>query len=384
MTRSYAQLIPLGARIDREMTYAVPDDLRGVLQVGHRVLIPLGARWTTGVVGGFQDETELDEVKSVGVLLDPAPALSDDMLSLCRWIAGYYLCSLSAVLKAALPAGIHTASGQRFALVEGINGDLDALSQTQRSIVEMLRTGGPAGFRQVERKLDAPGVRGAVGALVRQGIVEVRQHMAAPRVKPKLERTVELVPEDGLWFDSELPEIEKRAPKQGQCLRQLRDAGGSLPSAELRTAGIGSSIVRALSARNLVRTSSREVRRDPYAQETPDPPEHLTPTQHQQQALSDICGCVVEGRFETFLLRGVTGSGKTLVYIRAAAQALEAGKGALILVPEISLTPQTVRRFRAEFGDRVAVLHSALSDGERFDAWRDVRDGRRPVVVGAR
>jgi primosomal protein N' (replication factor Y) (superfamily II helicase) len=380
----FAQIVPLGARLDREMTYAVPDDLAETLAVGHRVLVPLGPRWTTGIVCGLGNDTDVENVKAVGMLLDRRPALSTSMLELCRWMAHYYLCGLSEVFKAVLPAGIHAASGQQFALAEGEPDTTAVQSETQRRVLSILSGSGPTGLRQIERRLQIDSARGALDALIRRGLVEVRQKMSDPRVKPKLERVAEMVPSDPRWMDLELPAIQRKAPKQAACLRKLWEAGGPLPTAALRADGISASVLRALAAGGLVRILSREVRRDPYGEEAAPPPDTWAPTTDQEQALAEICPGIDAGRFETFLLRGVTGSGKTLVYIRAAAHALRAGKGALILVPEIALTPQTVRRFRAEFGDQVAVLHSGLSDGERYDAWRDVRDGRRQVVVGAR
>ena len=136
--------------------------------------------------------------------------------------------------------------------------------------------------------------------------------------------------------------------------------------------------------RNLICFIDREVVRDPYADADLPPPEDVTLTPHQARAIQAIGQSIDENAFRVHLLRGVTGSGKTLVYIRAVAHALASGKGAIVLVPEITLTPQTVRRFRVHFGDRVAVLHSALSPGERYDAWREVRRGKRAVVIGAR
>ena len=119
------RIMLLGARIDREMTYELPEDLADCVKVGSRVLIPLGLRWTTGIVIRQTDRCELEGIKSVGLLLDPYPVLSERLLELCRWIAGYYVCSLSSVIKAALPAGIHTVSGQRVALDDTVEVEKD-------------------------------------------------------------------------------------------------------------------------------------------------------------------------------------------------------------------------------------------------------------------
>ncbi len=384
MPSPFADVLPLDARIDREMTYEVPEDLANGLRIGSRVLVPLGVRWTTGIVVGQPDRCELDGLKSVGLLLDPHPVVSPRALALCRWIAGYYVCSLASVLKAALPAGIHTASGQRFALEDRDRVSEDLLTLPQRAVLEQVQASGSATLRQIERRLGNGQTRTAVTNLVRRGLLRTYQEMRRPRVRPKRERTVELIPKDEKWMELELPGIERRAPKQGECLRRLWSSGGKLRSAELREIGIGPGVERALAARNLVQFGYEEVMRDPYADLESTPEEAPDLTSSQAEALARIRERLDGGSYRCHLLHGVTGSGKTRVYLDAAAHALKQGRGVLALVPEISLTPQTVRHFKARFGDRVAVLHSRLSEGERYDAWREVLRGHRPVVVGTR
>ena len=379
----YAQIVPLATRIDREMTYLVPEDLKHRIQIGSRTLVPLGPRWTTGIVVGFQDRTDLETVKSIGILLDAYPVFSPNVLDLCRWMAGYYVCTLSEVLTAALPAGIHTHSGQRIAVTTLNGADPGPITPFQQQVFDHLKARGPASLSQLQRRLRGNGVRSAVYGLIRRGLLTTWQTIEDPRVKPLQERMVQLVP-DARWFEVEWPALERRAPRQAECLRRLRASGGAMPAAELNRSGIGHGVLKALADRQLVRIYQREVRRDPYAEVESTAPERLTPTDHQQSALEEIRDSLNPPRFNSFLLHGVTGSGKTLVYIRAVDRVLRYGLGALILVPEISLTPQTVRRFRSHFGGRVAVIHSALSESERYDAWRDVREGRRTIVIGAR
>ncbi|MDA0745579.1 MAG: primosomal protein N' [bacterium] len=382
MTPVYAQIVPIGTPVDREMTYRVPEDLHDRIQPGSLDLFPMGPRWTTGIALSFQEHTDLDKVKSVGILLDDSPIISPSLLTLCRWMADYYLCTLAEVFKAALPSGINTASGQYFAPAETNGATEGVLTPRQREVLDNLRQTGSATLSQLERRLGRTNMRSAVYALVQRGLLTTCQKMKDPRVKSLQERVVELVPEDARWMESELPELERRAPRQGECIRRLWQAGGKLPAQELTGTGISSSILKALEERRLVRFTYKEIRRDPYADLETAPPEALEPTPHQKTALEHFEKHATQ--FGAHLLHGITGSGKTLVYIRCVARALERGKGSLVLVPEISLTPQTVRAFRAHFGNNVAVLHSALSEGERYDAWREVREGRRSIVIGAR
>jgi len=393
-TPAFADVVPL-LPIDTEMTYRVPDDLAASLQVGCRVLVPLGVRWTTGIVTALSTASTVDEPRAIGEQMDETPAFTAPMLDLCRWIARYYCANLGDVLKSALPAGIHSDSGSEYALPEA-NGASDGPSEAayglppvQRAVLALLRNG-PASYRQIQRKLKGPSaagnkLRSAMDALCRSGAVLRCQKMNAPRVDSLKERLVELIPSDARWITAQVPDIEKRAPRQAECIRRLWSAGGSLASSELTSNGISNAVLRALVERSIVRFGYREVRRDPFADDAaPDAADSQDhpPTQAQSEALQAITKSL--GTFKVHLLHGVTGSGKTLIYVEAAAAALARGCGALILVPEIALTPQTVRRFRSSFGDNVAVLHSALSDAQRFDAWRDVQEGRRSVVIGAR
>ena len=189
------------------------------------------------------------------------------------------------------------------------------------------------------------------------------------------------------WIDDieELNVLVGRARRQADAYQALAGSGGTVELAHLtRQAGFSRGVIRGLEEKGLALVEDREVDRDPFADiPTGADPSH-TPTDRQQEAIRTLVSAFDAGPTKPFLLHGVTGSGKTLVYIEVLSHVLAQGRGAIVLVPEISLTPQTVARFRARFGDQVAVLHSALSVGERFDAWRQLRSGRRRIAVGAR
>ncbi|MDP6039215.1 MAG: DEAD/DEAH box helicase family protein, partial [Candidatus Latescibacteria bacterium] len=342
----YAKIVLLGSPIDRELTYNIPEDLRDHLEIGSRVLVPFGERWKTGIVVDLCETSDIpsDRVKAIGQILDPYPLITPSMLQLCQWISHYYLCTLSHVLTAALPSGIHLDSGQHFAIEN--DPPVETLAPRQRDIINALREIESASIRQLERRLGKQGVKSAIYGLLRRGTLVAFQKMAAPRVKTKTERLVELVPADARWFDLELPTLEKRAPRQAECIRRLHAAGHPLPALQLSTEGIAPGVLKSLANRNLVRFINREVVRDPYAHEDLPPPEDVTLTPHQSESIKAITTSISSNTFRVHLLHGVTGSGKTLVYIQAVAHALASNKGAIVLVPEITLTPQTVRRFR--------------------------------------
>jgi primosomal protein N' (replication factor Y) len=208
-------------------------------------------------------------------------------------------------------------------------------------------------------------------ASVRSGRVGHRRQLfigLAPGIDPKLTAA----------------EIEKKSPRQAQVLLTLERTGGCTASRLCHLSGIDNSVLRAMEKKGLVTLEEEVVERDPFAGDTiiPDSPKKLT--SDQARIMPPLLEAQELRKHRTFLLHGVTGSGKTEVYLQAIARCLELGREAIVLVPEISLTPQTVERFRARFGDRVSVLHSGLSDGERFDEWVKINEGRAPIVVGAR
>jgi len=181
-----------------------------------------------------------------------------------------------------------------------------------------------------------------------------------------------------------IKDIEGKAPKQSAVLRTVYEHG-SLPAAELsRLAGTTPATVRELIRKGYLAAKTVEIRRDPYASRSFAETEPLKPTPEQGKTLQRLRKAITGSKFETFLLHGVTGSGKTEVYLQAIDYCIKSGKQAIVLVPEISLTPQMVERFKGRFGNLVAVLHSRLSAGERYDEWRQIKTGRVRVVVGAR
>ena len=184
---------------------------------------------------------------------------------------------------------------------------------------------------------------------------------------------------------AELENLLGRAKRQFEAYRILASSGGELELSHLvKQAGFSRGVISALEKKGVVQIKDRNVKRDPFADlPTSDKMNHV-PTEDQANAIKMILNLYEESKGASTLLHGVTGSGKTLVYVHVIKEILEKGKGGIVFVPEISLTPQTVSRFRARFGNQVAVLHSALSEGERFDAWEQLKRGERMVAVGPR
>ena len=306
--------------MDRTFHYLVPEELAGQAVPGRRVLVPFGGRRLTAYVLAAVADSAMERLKPVIDVLDDEPLWTGNELEFFRWVASYYLHPLGEVLKTALPAGINLQSRR-----SGGTGGAEQLSGGRSVLHESYFRPLPAALPQ--RQLGA-----------------------------KASQILELLRQSG-----ETPTAELRG-RFGQCAPQLK-----------RLLELG-----------LVAREQREVYRDPFRDESCERDEHRQLNQHQQAAFDSLCRALEGRNFAPFLLHGVTGSGKTEVYLQAIAHALTLGGNALVLVPEISLTPQLVRRFRARFGSGIAILHSALSDGERYDEWRRIRRGLVRIVIGAR
>ena len=301
--------------IGKEFEYLVPDSLRQVAQLGSRVRVPFGRREILGYVVGLADESEfaLNRLKPIGEVLHRSPLLTESVLKLSRWLAGYYCCSLETALKSVLPVAVRREDSRH-------------------------RT------RLVVRPSEN------VESALALNTLSARQH---------------------------------------EIFRAI-DGAGSIEMQELlRNLRCAPSTVRKLESMGVVTIQEEISERDPSGDDIVVPTQPLDLNEEQRIALDQVRSGIKKGTNTVFLLFGVTGSGKTEVYLQAIAEALKRGSGAIVLVPEISLTPQTVERFRARFsaGDQstgVAVLHSHLSEGERHDEWHRIRDGRARIVIGAR
>jgi primosomal protein N' (replication factor Y) len=369
-------------------TYRVPDALADLARAGARAVVPVRQRELIGIITDADAPAPDVEAKPLLAVPDAEPALAPALLRLADWMAGYYGAPPGLALKVMLPGGMWGRSEVVMALAGGVV----ERGLAPREVPGGRGLGGTAG--EVLRWLAERGGEATVAAarrrfrrdvwdvaerLRRAGAVELR--VVPPDTGGALvtERVVRLT--GGRLTLLEREERFRRQPRRRELYQSLEELGGTAPLRHLRERlAFGDGVVRALVAAGLAELVDEELHRDPFAglAGTP-PPGDLTPD--QVAALGELDRL---GPGDAALLFGVTGSGKTLVYLEHIRRALAAGRGAIILVPEIGLTPQTVARVRGAFGDQVAVLHSGLSDGERADAWRALRRGERRVAVGAR
>lgn len=381
----YAEVaLPLPLR--RTFTYELPEGFRRAVKPGARLLVPFGKRSITGyavaLFSELDEESELDEsaIKPAAELLDETPLITPEILRLTQWTADYYAASWGEVLKASLPAGINAAYEQVVSITETGRNDLLRITNAKplkAQILHRIAEQGEATQRELEKEFGAARVKRAVGDLANTGAITVHQRSVTNKVKPRLRKAVRLLSASNT---GEKP----LSSAQQSVIGTLASCGGEMIFTELIAKCGGSSAVNTLAKHGLVEVFVQEVRRDPLINEGASDAPGLVLNLEQLFVLSEIERSLGPGAFKAFLLHGVTGSGKTEIYIRAMQTALKSGKSALMLVPEIALTPIFSRRLRAVFGDEVAILHSNLSPGERFDEWRRIHGGRARIVIGTR
>ena len=404
---------PAGSDLaEATFTYHMPDELQSRLSVGSLVVVPFGPRRLYGLVVTFSDRSPVAETRPVESLVDPKPVLTPAQVALARWMSQEYLAPLHMCIQAMLPPGVVGHADVEAALDEKASLE-DVHTIAQEQLFKVLDRRGPLHGRQLDRALPRQEWRRAANQLARRGVVIKSPFLAPPRARPKQVHTVEWiaygvdttegVEKEHLDAGRDYPIDKALAGLRSECypaiVRFLRSAGEPVDvSWVYAETGCTRYHLNKLAERGLVAFDAEEVWRDPLADETfvPDTPPRLTADQQAvwdavRPALQRESGPIHRSAnlnrvpsLEAFLLQGVTGSGKTEIYLRAVAEVLSQGKQAIVLVPETSLTPQTAHRFGARFGRRITILHSALTQGERYDSWRRARAGLVDVVIGPR
>ncbi len=370
--------------------YAVPATFEASTVLGVCVRVPFRNRRALGFVFARPDRPAVTDVKEV-IEVDPVyPPLTEDMRETVEFLVGRYLCSYPEALHAVLPPGPRARAEARVALATEAGAAMEAAralegkAPAQAAVLTALAAEeGPLSLGELAERLGGKDPGGVVKALEAQGLVR-RETVWRKGVAPRLE-TLYALSVDAARAEETARGMERRAPQQARALLALAARGTAATAAELKSlAGVTTATLTAMVAKGLVTVERAERLRGPVAQWSAAAAAAVVPTQAQGTVIKSIVEALTANRPARFLLHGVTGSGKTEVYLRAVDATLAAGRSAIYLVPEIALTPQAVAGFKARFGDEVAVLHSRLSDGERYDEWRRIYGGKVRVAVGAR
>ena len=369
--------VSLPVPVDQLFTYALPETLRHRAQAGSRLLVPFGPRKLTGVILRCHDDPPSMATREALRLIDSAPVLDAELLALGRWIAGYYCAPLGDVLRGMLPLASEMRQGRIWSLTDSGRDAARQLlldSAPDDPVLQILRMLEKRPLSAAYLAKALPLADKAIKSLERKGFLVVEQ--------VQTERDPLRAPSDRLRV-----ELAERAPTESKLNKPERELRaflelhpGSHNLKELEDTVRNAS----LAARSLGRKGF--VTLTPETMAMPGGPlrvrHALNPA--QQTAYEQIAEAIGAKRYQTFLLHGVTGSGKTEVYLNSIEAVLAVGRSALLLVPEIALTPAMAGQFFARFGDRVAILHSAFTDVERTEQWRRIRSGAASVVVGTR
>ncbi len=426
--------IALPLPVPHSFTYSVPEHLASCVQRGSLVLVPFGSKKISGIVVGFPDTTAVTGLKPILDVPDPAPIVSEGLLKLGEWMAEYYCAPLGETLRLFLPQGIGQTSRRIVTLDRSPHsGELASMSSARKKIVDALLSGGSLTVDQLKKTTGLKSPSAMLASLAASGILRIEEQLAQARATTKIERFIRLgqaASRPDMHTEQPSGEIGSMSVHDGRAAEDLPAGTGNeivhnggtngIPPNEgthenmhdtrltekqlsalshlrslgpdwhhlrtfLKDAGTTSAIVNALARKGAVAVADREVERMYETQPEDDAKQRaIRLNEKQQDAVDRITRAASAGSAHTFLLHGITGSGKTQVYIETLRAVLARGKTAIVLVPEISLTPQTVRRFRAHFGDSVIVMHSSMSVGERYDAWRHTRSGKYTIVIGPR
>ena len=370
--------------IDKPYTYVLPASLAQRATIGMRVLIPFGQgnRRAEGILLSVGAGERGKKLKAVLALLDDEPLIHANGIQLALWMRDRYFCTVYDAIKAMLPAGLYFSLKDRYFVAEGVNRETayaQTNSVTEKKILDLLyasKDGMERGHLFAAFSDVNPGK--AINRLVQKRIVVV-DTTASRAVGDKHEQVAIL----NMPAEEAIKKLNGHTPAQRLVLQLMTD----FPEVSVKDiryyTGVATSTVKALEKKGLLRLKQREVFRSAVrcSTFTAPPPEM---NEEQQHCLDELEQMAASAKPTCALLYGVTGSGKTQVYIRLIHTVLRAGKTALVLVPEIALTPQVLAQFSAQFGNEIALLHSMLPAGTRYDEWKRVRSGRAKVVVGTR
>jgi primosomal protein N' (replication factor Y) len=364
------------AQTDRAFDYAIPSLLQGTIEQGMRVIVPFGPRKIQGFVTELKNESDSTKLKEIIEPMDLEPPLTVELLMLADWLKNRTMCYKISALQSMLPAAMKAKYKKQVHLLEDAHGD---------QLSEKIHTFFAKTHTQSWESAAELGLLTELKKLAKQGLVEI-QYLVKSKAKKKTIKKFRLL----LWSNEELAEwlssLPSTAKKQGEIGQYFLDK-------QVRTVdwndlknevNVSLATMKALVNKNIIEELDIEVYRDPYEHSNFKKSKPLDLTIEQAKARELIQESIDLNEHKTFLLHGVTGSGKTEIYLQSIDEVIQKGKEAIVLVPEIALTPQMVDRFKGRFSDQVAVLHSGLSIGEKYDEWRKIHRKEVKVVVGAR
>lgn len=360
---------------DRPFDYKVPAKWEGIIQEGMRVTVPFGPRKLLGFIVKLKNESTMKGLKSISTIMDIEPVLNEELLDLGHWLADDTMCFKISAFQAMLPAAMKAKYEKKIQLAEQVKPEV-----LPEDIRKYFANRDPVSWSKLQ---DSEFISIMKDELDKGNLELTIQVSNKTKIKKVRWLKVTASPEE---LKDALLHLPSNAVNQKKVLAHFIDSVSDeqILSKVTENVGVPASTVNSLVKKGLFELVEREQYRDPFAANQFEQDKQLPLTEDQAKVIKPIENSIQEKRNENFLLFGVTGSGKTEIYLQSIEKVINAGKEAIVLVPEISLTPMMVTRFKRRFGNRVAVLHSGLSHGEKYDEWRKIQRGEVKVVVGAR
>ncbi len=388
-----AVLLPIESTFD----YSIPNDNELLNDIiGKRVIVPFNSRYVTGVVLEINERSSVADLKPIIEILDELPIFDSDMLNLAKWISKYYICSIGEVLRAAMPPNFNLNSIKEIEIIRQPTRDeiieIQRKAPKRNKLLQLLiRTGGKISIKSIEKELDLRNISPQLEALSQKGFIQIHEAIET-QIETKI-LALSINPEfvnDEKKLMSYLDKYEKRFPKRTQLISflitQKQNGREFIPQNEVvNSFKIASSTIQSMIEEGVVlqykinKPISTKPRTNLAGNET-----YHKLTEEQDKVFCDIMQFLEKGGFSSHLIFGVTGSGKTLVYTKLINEVINRGKNVLYLLPEISLTPQLVDRVQSFFQQKVAVLHSQLSDNERNQIFQKIQKGEYQICMGVR
>ena len=363
---------------DKPYDYLIPAALSDTAKVGCRVMVPFGSgnRKRQGIILSVGRTTDYEKVKPIAAVLDKEPVLNDELIGLVGWIREHTFCTWYDAVRLLLPAGINMRIVASYQLAEGVDPDeVVDITADERAVLDIVAKSKATVER--DRLLEVAGLTDdsrIPDKLVQRGLL-IRTDDAVRRVGDATVRMLRL--------SDDVADAYKLTPKQQAVVDLLQQTGTASVKEVCYFAGVTQAVISGLVKKGLVEAFENTVYRTQVVQSEANAAT-ITLSDEQNAAFDRFNTMLKSGEGGAGLLYGVTGSGKTQIFLKLVDSAIEMGKNAIVMVPEISLTPQTLNLFNSRYGGRVAVFHSAMSLGQRMDEWRKVKNGDADVAIGTR
>lgn len=370
---------------DRAFTYQISDALVERIHIGSRVMVPFGRgnHLMEGYVVQLKSHTDIDQVyiKTVQAVIEEEYALNQELISLAQWMKNQYLCRFADAVQCILPTGSALKKERIYRLGSHLNLStvMENVTEGQKTILRLLHQQGSMSESQLKSSVE--GAVKELNKLLKKKVIRV-EDLFKKDVNTIKEKMIQLTKNKS--YEEVLNSITKTAVKQKLVLEYLLQSGPTPWSVLKETVGGSTAILKVLEEKGLIDIIEIEKRRNPYKNLKVAPSQPYKLTKEQEQAMKTIVPFLNHQQHKVFLLHGITGSGKTEIYLQLIEMLVKQNRDTILLVPEISLTTQMIERFHARFGDQIAVLHSRLSLGERFDEWKRIYNGEVKIAIGAR